>query len=128
MTGSRATNLPPGRWRGYFVDNRNFGHDHGSGSRWPIDVYMRFSSNGKEFSAEGTDEIGSFKFEYGTVSDECFCQFVKTYLTHTVTYQGLIYGHRVTGMWWLTDHPWISGSFAMWPCEDTLETMLAALE
>ncbi|XP_070538020.1 uncharacterized protein [Ptychodera flava] len=123
MTGSRATRLPSGRWAGYFVDNRDFGIGHEANSRWPIDVYVTFSPNGREFSADGTDEIGTFKFTHGTISDECFCQFLKTYETHSVTYQGLIYGHLISGMWWLTDHPWISGTFSMYPHWQTLASM-----
>jgi len=55
-----------GLWKGYFVDNRAL-RGKSAGSKWLIDVNMTFQSR-DQFTARGSDEIGSFTFKNGNIT------------------------------------------------------------
>lgn len=85
-----------GLWKGYFIDNRAL-RGKSAGSKWLIDVNMTFQSR-DQFTARGSDEIGSFTFKNGKITGTCKKQYNKasqlpellpvmiyiiSYLTHT---------------------------------------------
>jgi len=64
-----------GLWKGYFVDNRAL-RGKSAGSTWLIDVNMTFQSR-DQFTARGSDEIGSFTFKNGQITGACITQYTK---------------------------------------------------
>lgn len=104
--------LPSGLWEGYFVDNRAL-RGKSAGSQWLIDVNMTFHSE-DQFTAEGSDEIGSFIFKSGEITDS-EVQFIKDYGTHEVVYEGQVLGAQMMGRWWLEADESIKGGWALWP-------------
>lgn len=64
-----------GLWEGYFVDNRAL-RGKSAGSEWLIDVDMTFQSR-DQFTARGSDEIGSFTFKNGKITGACSTQYIK---------------------------------------------------
>ena len=64
-----------GLWKGYFVDNRAL-RGKSAGSKWLIDVNMTFQSR-DQFTARGSDEIGSFTFKNGKITGACNTQYIK---------------------------------------------------
>ena len=58
-----------GLWKCYFVDNPA-SRGKSAGSQWLIDVNMTFHSE-DQFTAEGSDEIGSFIFKSGEITGAC---------------------------------------------------------
>lgn len=109
---SQALTLPSGLWKGYFVDNRAL-RGKSAGSQWLIDVNMTFQSR-DQFTARGSDEIGSFTFRNGKITGSKV-QFIKDYGKHQVVYEGQVLGVQMMGRWWLATDRNTKGDWALWP-------------
>ncbi|KAL9983830.1 hypothetical protein ACROYT_G006068 [Oculina patagonica] len=97
-----------GKWQGYFIDNRFPGN-----SKSNMEITMEFQNN-HQFTATGSDEVGSFTFKNGKITDGKV-EFLKAYAGHNVCYEGEAKGTQMTGQWWLETAPDCKGDWAMWP-------------
>ena len=58
-----------------FVDYRA---GNSAGSKWLIDVNLTFQ-NKDQFTARGSDEVGSFTFKNGKITGACNIRYTKAY-------------------------------------------------
>ena len=91
-----------GRWRGWYAYA-------GNGLHHPME--LRLSQKADRVTGAGSDDIGQFTVR-GRCADDGNLSWLKSYLTHSVDYEGRCQGRFIRGAWRLAG---ATGTFCLWP-------------
>jgi len=96
--------LPSGPWDGFYLYGSGVSREH------PMPSQFQFA-NGL-ITGAGSDDIGAFSWKGTYDLASMTCSMTKSYVTHTVDYQGHIDENGIWGTWRLS---FGSGGFHLWP-------------